>query len=225
MGYDPATRQLVLFGGAGCAGSCGDTWVWDGRAWMAQPKATGPVGRDGAMMAYDLRTGQLLMFGGEGALCNGQCTDTWAWHGSSWSALNTAGPTLRGGAMAYDRGLGTVVLYGAAHAGDTQTWEWTGKGWIEASATGPCNTSYAAMAGDDRASVVLFGGYGSCAFQDTTETWDGNDWIDHPEAPSPAARSFATMAFDPLTAQTILFGGEGSSSPGAPLLNDTWALH
>ena len=45
MAYDPATSQLVLFGGHGAAASLGDTWTWDGTTWTQQTPATSPTAR------------------------------------------------------------------------------------------------------------------------------------------------------------------------------------
>ena len=58
MAYDPATGNMVLFGGFE-EGDLSDTWVWDGTNWTEQFPATSPPAHgDSASMAYDPATGQ-----------------------------------------------------------------------------------------------------------------------------------------------------------------------
>ena len=222
MAYDGATKQLVLFGGEGCTGYCADTWVWQHGKWTLEHPAEGPVGRDSPMMAYDPRTRQLLMFGGQNPACGTDCPDTWSWNGQTWTEVNANGPQAGGnGAMAYDPNLGKIVLYGGDNAKDTQTWAWSGKSWNQIGSVGPCNTSYDSMASDVKGSVVLFGGYGLCTFQSTTEVWARRSWKELPTTVFPSARAFAVMAYDPLAKQTVLFSGQQYDGG---LLDDTWAL-
>ena len=88
LAYDPATSQMVLFGGYGTTYD-NDTWVWDGSNWDLQSPGTSPAARDGATMAYDSATGQMLLFGGfNGSTLNEN--DTWNWTGSTWAQLAPA---------------------------------------------------------------------------------------------------------------------------------------
>lgn len=65
MGYDPATSQLVLFGGLSSQEEpLADTWTWDGTTWTQQAPAVSPPERDGAAVAYDAATSQFILFGG-----------------------------------------------------------------------------------------------------------------------------------------------------------------
>jgi hypothetical protein len=65
--------------------------------------------------------------------------------------------------------------------------------------------------------VVLFGGVDN---YDNTWLWNGTRWLlTHPAA-SPPGRVGASAAFDPQTAQVLLFGGRLESGDAA---NDTWA--
>ncbi|MGA3149423.1 MAG: kelch repeat-containing protein, partial [Acidimicrobiales bacterium] len=52
MAYDPATGNMVLFGGEGRSAFLNDTWTWDGSTWTAQSPAASPPARYGASMAY-----------------------------------------------------------------------------------------------------------------------------------------------------------------------------
>jgi len=74
----------------------------------------------------------------------------------------------------------------------------------------------------DTNQLLLFGGFGGeiiTEFLDDTWNWDGINWIQlTPPPPLPPARAGASMVFDPVTGQLILFGGNSNSG----FLNDTW---
>jgi hypothetical protein len=76
MDYDPATGNMVLFGGVG-GGYLNDTWTWDGTTWTEQTPATSPSARYVASMAYDPATGDMVLFGGVGN--SGLLNDTWTY--------------------------------------------------------------------------------------------------------------------------------------------------
>ncbi len=101
MAYDPATGQLVLFGGVTTNSYLNDTWTWNGSNWTQFAPATSPPARAYATMAYDSGTGQLVLFGGYNG---GNLGDTWTWNGLTWTQLNPAtSPSGRYEAsMAYD---------------------------------------------------------------------------------------------------------------------------
>jgi len=74
MAYNPATGDMVLFGGYGNSGYLSDTWTFDGTTWTQLSPATSPSSRCGAM-AYDPATGDMVLFGGYGN--SGYLSDTW----------------------------------------------------------------------------------------------------------------------------------------------------
>jgi hypothetical protein len=69
--------------------------------------------------------------------------------------------------------------------------------------------------------VVVFGGrLADGALSGTTWVWDGSSWsAASPYGARPPPRQLASMAFDPMLDQLILFGGQGR---GGALLDDTW---
>jgi hypothetical protein len=77
MAYDPATGDMVLFGGGSNSGLLNDTWTWDGTTWTQQSPATSPPARYLASMAYDPATGDMVLFGGAGN--SGFLNDTWTY--------------------------------------------------------------------------------------------------------------------------------------------------
>jgi len=64
MAYDPATGDMVLFGGVSTSGYINDTWTWNGTTWTELFPATSPPSRITASMAYDPATGDMVLFGG-----------------------------------------------------------------------------------------------------------------------------------------------------------------
>jgi hypothetical protein len=80
----------------------------------------------------------------------------------------------------------------------------------------------AAMAYDETArNVVMFGGQGNSGLFNETWIWDGvrKTWRELQDLSSaPSHRKAAAMAYDPVSKNVLLFGGEGSSG----VLGDTW---
>ena len=129
------------------------------------------------------------------------------------------------GEMAYD-GSKTILFGGCCIDARTplpDTWAWRNGGWSKLHpAHTPPGRSYPLMALDEtRDEVVLFGGLGRSAgdILGDTWTWDGNDWTHEPTAISPPPRYSASMAFDPVSGQIVLFGG---CDAGGCDLADTW---
>jgi hypothetical protein len=142
MAFDPATSQLVLFGGAGTTGTAysgvsGSTWEWTGSNWTKLSPTTSPSPRYGASMAYDASARQLILFGGMGG--SGVSGSTWEWTGSNWTKLSpTTSPSPRSNAaMTFDPAMGQLILFGGEDAGVSTkhngTWEWTGSNWTKLS--------------------------------------------------------------------------------------------
>jgi hypothetical protein len=225
MAYDPATRQVVLFGGFIAYNTLyGDTWTWDGRTWTQQSPSSSPSPRYGASMAYDAATGQIVLFGGF-VPATGSLSDTWIWNGSTWTQQSpSTSPSNRVNAgLAYDAVAGQLVLFGGG--GNTgilgDTWTWNGMTWTQQSpSTSPPARSYTSMAYDAAVSrVVLFGGGdNSNNFYADTWTWNGSTWTQQSPATSPSARYLAGTAYDTATRQVVLFGGNNN----VVNLGDTW---
>jgi hypothetical protein len=143
MVYDPATKDVVLFGGYDGSSVLGDTWVWNGSTWSKLTPSAAPSARESAAMVFDQASGQLLLFGGIVPVANAPSTffnDTWVWTGATWQQLQPASsPPARGFAsIAYDATSKNVVLFGGASQGSYlgDTWTWDGSTWAEASQTG-----------------------------------------------------------------------------------------
>ena len=228
IAYDPASKQLVMFGGTDSADEfLGDTWTWNGATWTRRSPTTSPSPRTGARMAYDAASGQLILFGGYAGT---PLSDTWSWTGSTWVQLHpaTSPPPLSGAAMAYDAATSQIVIFGGLQTFPSgsvelnQTWAWNGTTWTKLSPTHvpPARTD-AAMAYDKAKSrLVLFGGYNTTTVLSDTWLWNGSDWSQQAANPNPGPRSGASLTSDPATSQLVLVGGLPDIGT---VLGDTWS--
>ena len=134
MIWDPATNQLVLWGGevtAGNADGTNATWIWTGTIWQqvddgngthagcgatlptANPCPMSPPGRVGFGMAFDPAIGEVIVFGGMNHFGASEYNDTWAWNGSYWHQIDNAGNVACGNIM------GGTACTGSPSARDT----------------------------------------------------------------------------------------------------------
>ena len=118
MAYDPATEQLILFGGLtlnGVPTDRNDTWVWNGTDWEELTPPTKPSARSNASIAYDAAAERLILFGGY-TTAEHPLGDTWAWNGTDWkNSTPPTNPSARSiAAMAYDAPREQVILFGGA---------------------------------------------------------------------------------------------------------------
>ena len=170
MAYDPATGNVLLFGGNGGTTALDDTWTWDGTTWTELSPPTSPSARMGASMAYDPATGDMVLFGGTGGNLNTALGDTWTWNGSNWTQIRpaTSPPARYGASMSFDSATGDMVLFGGADglgagtAGGVldDTWTWDGTTWSEHSPSrSPGGRVFGVSAFDPATgNLVLFGG-------------------------------------------------------------------
>jgi hypothetical protein len=75
LAQDPATGQLVLFGGYNGTTGLDKTWTWNGTTWTTQPINSTPAARYFASAASDPATNQLVLFGGYNG--TSYFNDTW----------------------------------------------------------------------------------------------------------------------------------------------------
>jgi hypothetical protein len=140
VGYDPVSRQVVVFGGYTKGGTrqvslpLNDTWVWDVAtgAWSEVFPIVRPPSRSGASLAWDRARGRL-------ALVQGAMT-VWEWDRArvSWHPILTAGspePVTTSLAVSAPDGDGLVVGGTVAHAGASSVGlyrlKWSGPGPLE----------------------------------------------------------------------------------------------
>lgn len=178
MAYHPATRKVVLFGGAAGGRAFGDTWTWDGltKTWTQQFPASSPSPRR-TSMAYDEAGAALILFGGHvgGAVRNDRYfQDTWSWNGKTWRQLQPAtSPSARGMiSLAYSPTMHAVVLFGGFGKPDgpaNDSWLWSAGHWTEIHpATPPATRWNMGLVFDPAAKgLLLFGGFDASPLGDT----------------------------------------------------------
>ena len=207
MTFDPATQQVLLFGGTGCgdptctAGvALSDTWTWDGSNWTQRLPMLSPAPRYDFGIAGDAAHGRTVVFGGcnvsPGAvgtaqLCTGVSDDTWTWDGTMWTPqVVTVAPSARAGSgMVYDATHHDVVLFGGGDAVAIQhegreadsgdTWSWNGTAWTQLSpAQSPTARDSAGMTYDaSRGGVVLFGGFDDSQASAYINAYRNDSWF------------------------------------------------
>jgi hypothetical protein len=249
FGFDPASRQVVMFGGD-AEGSCpgdtfngleSETWTWNGSIWAQQHPAVSPPARYTACAAADEATGQFLMYGGMG---DGpvDLNDTWNWTGASWQQLTPATSPPGGECqMTYDAARKVVVMLvdapaGAPDAGVMQTWMWNGSTWTQAAdmgapavyLDGPVPVSFDPDTGTDLAYVgqttctTLGPMESQCVQTDQLWTFDGSAWTQSPAANNPQTGAGFAAAHDAATHQYVIIGGLINYTGGA---NDATLLY
>jgi putative cell wall-binding protein len=238
MAYDPASKQLVLFGGGG--GDTVGTWTWNGSQWTQQHPAQSPV-LPGGCMATDSATGELVLFGLHTVATNtgpDLTWQTWTWRGGNWVELPTPAVSPQGAnaqicEMTYDEAHQDLVLVTASwYAGEFsgaspgETWTFDGTTWTQretlTNTTG--GVDFSSMTYDPAyGQVMTYGGFdvsNGNAVLTNPWAWNGSTWQQVTLSPAPGARVLGASAYDPATGQLVLFGGVGSTT----WLGDTWVL-
>jgi len=187
MVYDPATENVVLFGGIGMPNGdyggtpFGDTWAWNGRTktWTQMFPSSSPSPRQ-TTLAYDALHHNVVLFGGDnggGDCCRIYYTDTWTWDGVNWTQQFPAtSPSARTRqTMAYDATLGRVVVFGGTSGPPNalnDTWAWDGTTWQQLTLPNQPSARYVSSMDFDplNGGLVLFGGELSGDIV-TNETW------------------------------------------------------
>ncbi len=220
----PSHDALFLFAGVGPT-SATTTYVRDAtKTWRTVQPTVAPTARLSACSAYDPIRRRMLVVGGRtGATRLGE---VWAWNGGGWAQAPSGLPVRSACAATYDVGRDALVVFGGfvtgANLGDT--YELDATGWhARTPGQAPTMRGGAAMAYDAaNHEVVLFGGRaidatGTIAYYGDTWTWDGTTWTQHVGV-GPAARSNVGLAYDPVGARVVLFGGGDDTHS----YDDTW---
>ena len=232
VAYDPAGRQILMFGGADGTGLRNDLWAFsfDRQTWSQIQAAGGPPGRTYHTVVFDSTRRRLIIFGGQGP---GNMNDTWEFDiaAGSWQQLSPSGtlPEKRHGHSAiYDAAHDRMVVsHGFIDGGRTNTtWalDFATNRWnnITPSGTKPLQRCLHHAAYDARNSqMYIYGGcssgYGPCPQGDLWSfDLNTNQWTERTPANSPPPRYSYSLAFDANRNKLILFGGQADS-----LLNDT----
>lgn len=235
LAWVPGRDRIVLFGRRLASGvEAGDTWEYDGTAWVQRlPGPTPPPVRACAAAATGgsssapggpVSIDQVLLVGGTNQ--SGDLDDAWILDGldaavSTWTDDSPRFAPRGGVPLAYDTGRRGAV----ATSGD-EVWRFddVGTGWRPVVPDGLLISlrerfDHAAAYDAARDRTVIFGGRRTPAgalaelneWDETTATWRyGDNPYDGPAGPS--GRVSAGMVYHAKDAVTLLFGGGGGSS-------------
>jgi N-acetylneuraminic acid mutarotase len=240
MAWDSNDGKVYLFGGQNQTTYFNDIWGYDSKsdAWIyLGPPGTLPPARSGCMMAYDSPGRRVILFGGA-SYPAGCSSETWAFDGgtSAWTNLNPSGtlpPARYQGAMVYDANSGRVILFGGTDGStslnDTWAYDPVANAWTDLSPSGalpPARSMFGMAYDSSKERVVVFGGLNSTPTSATylNDLWAydaaANAWTElSPPGTLPSARTGASLVFDSLSGDLLLFGGWDGESE----LNDLWA--
>ena len=123
-------------------------------------------------------------------------------------------------------GEGVLLLTGppeqAVDDGPMSLWRWDGDAWSVVDAPGPAPSAAQLLRRGattrTAASIVLFGGDTAAGASAETWEWDGAAWTAF-EGAGPGARCRPSLAFDPASGTSVLYGGNerGGRRPGRDL--------
>jgi hypothetical protein len=205
---DPATGQVVVFGGSSGLGA--DTWVWTGLTWEFEEPSTQPPPLGFASLAYDPES-RLVMLAGGGPYNAGGIDGTWGWDGRTWHELDASirQPPVAGGTMAWDPALQQMLLVTATSTTNTassQTWLWNVNRWIPKGAPAPFQADALQMGYDESANTLI--ALSCCTITDATQTWrwDGSVWHPLITAVFPSSPAFVGAGWDSITQSFLMCG-------------------
>jgi len=131
---DPATGQVVLFGGRAYDNGpfFNDTWTFDGEAWTKRQPKHSPEPRSMATIAFDSVLKELILVGGFVWKQDyvGDLTNVWAWDGNDWNQLGDAPNGMdfftfyQTNQLAFDPSSDEML-----GVSGTNTWSWNRQSW------------------------------------------------------------------------------------------------
>jgi hypothetical protein len=243
VAYDPATHEVILFGGRDSSGKVlGDTWAWNGSSWRLLQPASSPPARAGAGMAWDSASGRLVLAGGmvdpRPAAANSSinsCPTTTAAAGNVIACASGAGacpqPQTQGAVTCAEIPVVNPIL--------DDTWIFDGSDWRQEHPAHPVTTiGPASMAGQPGGGVVLIGLFtgvhvgGPCETTGSNATtivlcgdpsnastdvvrWDGHDWSSLPSIPA-VNPMLATLGDTVVAVPANPFVTPAQTAPNAP---------
>lgn len=223
MAYDPATDQVLLFGGyVGSSFTYGDTWLFDvaDLAWRRVDPATSPSARAGSVATYDQAAAVFVMFAGaeEPPAAELPLAETWLFDPrlEDWEQVSTnqvptlvseGHPTLFELAMVYDTAERRSILMVAGES--TWVFDATAVVWakVDGGNTQGLGADYMTAAAYDAVEQRVVA-YGGAPVSRTQGTWvfQNDEWREVP-GPTPGPIANHAMTYAPDTESVYLFGG------------------
>ena len=230
MVYDPVRNVTLMYGGVNSTTEFVDFWQHDGARWSAIQAEGTPNGCSYPVGAWDEARDRLVM------IC--QDASVFEWDGTTWTTFNSFPEDRRPrndrrfSSAVYDPRTRRVLLFGGYTFGRdyvNEFWSWDGSAWTQLARnrTSPTPRSLASMFYDPVSQkIILFGGIGRARPTNPVVrygdqwSWDGTNWTEMTSvAVKPPARYGAQTATDPLTGNTVIFGGKNDREE---YINDQW---
>ncbi len=234
MVYDPALREVVLFGGTDAFGNTNDqTWLFNG-TWFdnTSNETASPPAMYGAAATYDPSLGGVLVYGGVSGFGGTTYSGTYLFKNGQWTQLSVSGPDpLRSAGLVYDNATNQSLLFGGwdsnSNAPSNDVWAFASGSWSRISVSGTLPSarySFGEVYDPVTASILEFGGFGGAVTQYVVgDSWvyANHTWTNATSTlagSSAAPRGGARLVWDPATDVVLLFGGQANSVRN----NDTW---
>jgi hypothetical protein len=205
------------------------TYSWNGTGWFSQPSGTlgpSPYGSPANIaMGRDPVRNQTLLYVGSriGNPTRTDVSETFLWSGLGWNLIPTATQPypVDYPSMTLDPVSGKLVLCTKGN-GQTGFFEWNGNNWQQRLVAGAPAGGGTLATDSGNNCIVLFD---AVMNQLPNHTWSlSNGNISQLSTPvEPARRWGAGMAYDPVRARTVMFGGANYLAfPPLFSLGDTW---
>ena len=244
MAYDPALRQLVLFGGCSFCGAPGfkvllDTWAFDGTAWHELHSSTVPSYEPSPLLAWDSETRTFDMFApppGYGVSPpNGDFnSDTslgrWYWgsHGWVWAGSVDLQAFVPPSALVQEPGAKQMLYFSyqpysgtclpPTRCGADPSGLFYSETWTWNGKVFVKNRpTRAPRSSEAVTSDTRIGSIVAVADGDAWR-WNGTTWLDSPLG-LPKGFQVQSAVYDPPTGQVVIWGMAGSAHPHP----ETWA--
>ena len=189
MAWDPASSEVVLYGGDDGAGKIlNDTWSWDGQRWDRVARSGPDPARWPAVLVSGPADDVLVMYGGHQVVDEslpGALADTWTWRATGWTRTPAGGPgrLVNAEAVAHPE-LGVLLVGGSDMRQDSgDVWRWDGGEWtLLGRDVFPARQAFGLAYDADRDTVVLTGGL--VAAGEPGRHQDVWEWAGDPGAPA-----------------------------------------
>jgi hypothetical protein len=237
MIYDAERQKFVIVSAENSTAYNVHVFEWDpSDASFSERTTTGaPPGRLSSAVAWDAARRKVVMFGGLAASLSSRLSDIWEWDPTTgaWEERHPTrpGPQARWTyAVAYHEAREHVFVFGGSDpAPMNDLWEWDGAAgeWIShpfgaTSAVPAGGVDYSLVYDSTRETLELFGSTFSVSETSGAGGLDTFDWDDDAQIwidrRTPAGRQAPSLAYDPASARTVLFGGSTSDNT----FNDVW---
>ncbi len=192
MAYDPATREIVLFGGlvTGASGNpiaVDDTWTYSAGTWtnVTGSAGTAPPPTAAGTLSYVSSVGGLVLFGGGTASMSAD-GQSWSFVNGVWSRLHPeTAPTPRLGASFATSFTGTGgVLWGGYQNGTGAALSYANDTWVPG--TSPLVQATETPATTDAGLAVAFGSTVSGGQSPYAYSWSFGDGSPVSTSPNPS---------------------------------------